>query len=304
MKESILDGFRLTAAERGLTVYGIRVERKNGESVTHFWRSSDPVNLYSAAKTFTSLAVGMCAEDGRFALTDRVLDFFPEYREIAAPGSEDITLRDLLHMASGKPHFWFGELDAQKPERDWAELFFRVPVEKKPGTAFFYSNACCYMLGRAVEKVTGNNVRDFLVPRLFTPLGIENPQWHTDPRGHTLCATQLFLTLDEFSRLGRLLLHNGIREDKRLISEEYLKKMSWDTIKSGWDGCSEPECLAGYGYQVWLCTAPGSFRADGKYGQFSILLPEREAVVTITAHEEKRPYSLIRAVLREIVPRL
>lgn len=304
MKKSILDGFRLTAAEQGLHVYGIRVERSSGESVTHFWRSNDPVNLYSASKTFTSLAVGMCLEDGRFRLSDRALDFFPEYRGLAAPGSETITLRDLLHMASGKLHFWFGELDGRKMKDDWAELFFRVPVTKQPGTQFFYSNACCYMLGRTVEKVTGKNVRDFLVPRLFDPLGIENPQWHADPRGHTLCATQFFLTLDEFSRLGCLLLHHGAWDGKQLVSEEYLKKMATDTVPSGWDGCDEPECLAGYGYQVWLCSAPGTYRADGKYGQFSILLPEREAVVTVTAHEEHRLYSIVRAVFEDIVPRL
>ncbi|MCI1966081.1 MAG: beta-lactamase family protein [Oscillospiraceae bacterium] len=304
MKESILDGFRLTAAEQNLGMYGIRVERKTGDSVTHFWRTNDPVNLYSASKTFTSLAVGMCAEDGRLSLSDPVLDFFPQFRGLAAPGSEGITLLDLLHMSSGKLHFWFGGMDKQKNEKDWAELFFRVPVTKKPGTQFFYSNACCYMLGRTVEKVTGKNVRDFLVPRLFSPLGIENPQWHTDPQGHTLCATQLFLTLDEFSRLGRLLLHGGVWGEKRLISEDYLKKMSSDTVPSGWDGCEEPECLSGYGYQVWRCSGQGAYRADGKYGQFCVLLPEQETAVTITAHEEKRPYSLVAAVLQQIAPRL
>lgn len=304
MKESVLDGFRLAAAEQGLQVYGIRVEDKRGESVTHFWRSNDPVNLYSASKTFTSLAMGLCEEDGLLSLSDHVLDFFPEHREIAAPGSEEITLRDLLHMASGKLHFWFGEMDAEKNKKDWAELFFRVPVTKKPGTQFFYSNACCYMLGRTVEKVTGKTLRDFLVPRLFSPLGIENPQWHTDPQGHTLCATQLFLTLDEFSRLGRLLLHGGNWAGKRLVSGDYLGRMSSDSVPSGWDGCEEPECLAGYGYQVWLCSAPGTYRADGKYGQFCILLPEQEIAVTLTAHEEQKPYSIVRAVFEEIVPRL
>lgn len=304
MEESILDGFRLTAAEKHLGVYGIRVERKNGESVTHFWRSDDKVNLYSASKTFTSLAVGMCVGDGRLSLSDRILDFFPGYRDIASPGSEKITLRDLLHMASGKLAFWFGELDAKKNEKDWAELFFRVPVDGKTGTEFFYSNACCYLLGRAVEKVTGKNVRDFLLPRLFEPLGIENPQWHTDPAGHTLCATQLYLTLEEFSRLGALFLHGGESGGRRLIGGEYLEKMARDTVESGWPGCKEPECLAGYGYQVWRCPAPGTFRADGMYGQFCILLPERGAAVTITAHEEQATYEIVRAVFRDLAPRL
>lgn len=304
MEESILEGFRLSVAEKNLGIYGVKVERENGGSVTHFWRSDDPVCLYSAAKTFTSLAVGLCVSEGRFTLSDRVLDFFPEYRETAAPGGGEITLRDLLHMNSGKLRFWFGGLDVEKNGKDWAELFFRVPVTKQPGTQFFYSNACPYMLGRVIEKLTGKNVRDYLLPRLFAPLGIENPQWHTDPQGHTLAATQFYLTLEEFSRLGALLLHGGEYGGKRLIDEGYLNKMSADAVPSGWDGCDEPECLAGYGYQVWRCSVPGTYRADGKYGQFCILLPEQKAAVTITAHEERRPYDLIRAVFRDLAPRL
>lgn len=304
MKESILDGFRLTAAEQRFGIYGIRVEKEDGDSVAHFWRSDDAVNLYSAAKAFTSLAVGMCLGEGRLRLSDKVLDFFPQYRELASPGSEKIALRDLLHMASGKLQFWFGALDREKNEKDWAELFFRVPVEAEPGSTFHYSNACPYMLGRVIETLTGQNVRDFLAPRLFSPLGIENPQWHADPQGHTLAATQLYLTLGEFSRLGSLLLHGGESGGKRLIGGEYLRDMAEDAVASGWPGCEEPECLAGYGYQVWRCSEPGVYRADGKYGQFCILLPREKAAVTITAHEEREPYGIVRAVLRDLKPRL
>jgi CubicO group peptidase (beta-lactamase class C family) len=304
VKESIFDGFRLTVQEKNLHVYGIRVEKKNGDGVTHFWRSDDVVNLYSASKTFTSLAVGMCADDGKLRLSDKVLDYFPKFRSVAAPGSEEITIRDLLHMSSGKLEFWFGVLDGEKSSKDWAELFFRVPVTEKPGTCFFYSNACNYMLGRIVEKVTGRTVRNFLVPRLFAPLGIQNPQWHTDPAGHTLGATQLFLTLDEFSRLGRLLLGGGEYGGKRFVSEDYLKNLREDTVPCGWPGCTEPECTSGYGYQVWLCAERGAYRADGKYGQYCIVLPEQETAVTVTSHEELRTYEIIRAVFDEIVPRL
>lgn len=304
MNESVLDGFRLAVQEKGLHLYGIRVEKKNSGSVTHFWRSDDAVNLYSASKTFTSLAVGICADDGKLRLGNKVLKYFPEFRDTAAPGSEEITIRSLLQMSSGKLEFWFGALDGEKKSKDWAELFFRVPVTRRPGECFHYSNACNYMLARIVEKVAGMTCRDFLVPRLFTPLGIENPQWHTDPAGHTLGATQLFLTLDEFSRLGRLLLGKGEYNGKRLVSEDYLKSLCDDTVPCGWPGCSEPECTAGYGYQVWRCAAPGTYRADGKYGQYCIVLPEQQTAVTITAHEELQPYEIIRAVFDEIVPRL
>lgn len=306
MEKGILDQFRLTVAERRLGIYGIRVERKNGDRVTHFWRSDDKVNLYSASKTFTSLAVGMCVDDGKLKVTDRVLDFFPEYRAIAAPGSEEIAVRDLLHMSSGKLEFWFGDLDRSIGEKDWAELFFRVPVTKKPGTVFCYSNACTYMLGRIVEKISGKNVRDFLVPRLFEPFGVFNPQWHADPQGHTLGATELFLTLEEFSRLGAMFLNGGEYGGKRIVSGDYLRMLYEDAIPNpaAFGAPQDAEGTSGYGYQVWHCSVPGVFRADGMYGQFCIFLPEQETAVTITSHEEHSANDLIRAVFSDIVPRL
>lgn len=284
-------------------VYAIKVE-KDGESVGHRWRSDDPVNLYSASKTFTSLAVGMCIDDGKLNVTDLLLDYFPEYKEIASPGSEKITIRDLLHMASGKLEFWFGVSDDVLMTTDWAELFFRVPVTKEPGTFFYYSNACTYMLGRVVEKISGQNVRDFLLPRLFVPLGIRNPQWHTCPNGHTLAATQLFLTTDELSRLGIVLLNGGVYNGTRIVSESYLQSAVNDIMDNRRPNYTDLEGSSGYAYQMWRCSYPGAYRADGKYGQFCIVFPDKNAVFTITSHEEKVTNDILRAVYRDIIPQL
>jgi len=302
MKTSLLDAFRLTIQEQNLGVYGIRVHRRGQDDLVHFWRSNDKVCLYSGSKTFTALAVGLAQDEGRLGLDDPVLGFFPEYRSVASPGSEAITLRHLLHMQSGKGEFWFaGGPDRQK-SGDWAELFFRDPQKDVPGTKFVYSNACTYMLSRVVGKVSGQTLRDYLVPRLFDPLDMFNPQWHSCPGGHSLGATELFLTNEEFSRLGRLMLDGGVWNGKPLVGAGYLKELCTDMVPSG--GWGEAESDAGYGYQVWRCTHPGAYRADGMYGQFSIVFPAEEAVVTVTSHEERRANDILRYVYRDIVPRL
>jgi len=38
----------------------------------------------------------------------------------------------------------------------------------------------------------------------------------------------------------------------------------------------------GYGFQFWL-NPPGGFRADGAFGQYSMILPKQDAVVAITS---------------------
>lgn len=304
MDSSILTSFRLTVAERKLGVYGIKVETADGQSVSHRWRADDSVHLWSGSKAFTSLAVGMCVDDKKLGLNDLVLDFFPEYRDIAAPGSEKITVRNLLHMTSGKLEFEYGVSDEVLRSTDWSELFFRIPVTKEPGTYFFYSNACTYLLGRIVEKLSGQTVRDFLVPRLFTPLEIWNPQWHTCPGGHSLAAIGLYLTTDEFSRLGLTLLNHGVYQGKRVISESYLEKAVNDVFDNRRPNFDDPEGSSGYCYQLWRCSYPGAYRADGYYGQFSIVIPDKNAVVTVNSHEEKAANDIIRAVFQDIVPQL
>ena len=200
LRQAVFDRIRLSNLEQNLGLYGIHLYC-NGEEAAFQFRSDDRVNLHSASKTFLSVAVGICLDERRLALSDRALSYFPEFAEDASAGSEKITLRDLLHMSSGKENFWFSVPLEQSS--DWARQFWADQMKSKPGTHFYYSNACTYILGRVVEKVTGKNVRDFLVPLLFEPLKIFNPQWNRCPLGHPLCATGLQLTTGELARLGR-----------------------------------------------------------------------------------------------------
>jgi hypothetical protein len=61
-------------------------------------------------------------------------------------------------------------------------------------------------------SATGASVRDYLMPRVFGPLAIRNPQRHTCPLGHPAAESDLFLRTSELARFGRLLLDDGRHE--------------------------------------------------------------------------------------------
>ncbi|MDR1392407.1 MAG: beta-lactamase family protein [Bifidobacteriaceae bacterium] len=300
----LLANFRLSNVERRLGVYGVHVYQAGQGEVEHRFRADDRVQVWSVSKTFTALAVGMAIGEGRVSLDDHLLDYFPEAVGLAAPGSEAITPRHLLRMSSGKDYPWFEETDPKlKATTDWAELFFRGTVKSTPGTKFFYANANTYMLGRLVEQVSGLNLRDYLMPRLFDRLEILNPWWNTCPRGHTIGAYGLQLTTSEIAKMGRLLLQDGLWQDQPLVPATYVEAMRTDVVSPN-QHFEDPETNVGYGYQIWLNTVPGTFRADGLYGQYSIVVPQRSAVITVTAHNEGPAYNIVRAVFADIVPRL
>jgi len=303
MNTDILDELISTAREEKLGVYGIHLYREGGESVERRLRSNERVHLFSGSKAFTSMAVGIAAGEGRFSLADSALSFFPEYRDRAAEGADAITVRDLLQMRAGhaRPLFTTFE-ESHERVRDWAALFFAMPQKCPAGTAFLYDNGCSYMLSRIVEAVSGETLRDYLVPRLFGPLDIFNPQWHTCPGGHSLGAVGLYLNTEEFSRLGILLLQEGRWGEGQIVPPDYIRLAANDLVTVA--GFTDPENNQGYGYQLWRCTVDGAYRADGKYGQYSVVLPGRRAVVTVTAHNECNANDILRAVFSRVMPRL
>ena len=294
MNNAILNEFRLKVIEKNLNIYGI-VIKQNGKCLIHRYRSDDKVNIYSASKSVTALAIGMLIDDAQLKLNDNLADLFPEYLPHMAPKTADITVRHLLQMASGKLEF-FG--DFRSKNQDNLQVFMAHPVTEKPGEKFFYSNGCTYVLSRIVEKIRGEKLRDFLVPRLFDVLNIENPQWHTCHHGHTMGATGLFLTTEELSRIGEVYLGAGAYCGTQIVSESFIKKCYTDTVLTGTDKTLTNG--SHYGYQLWLGEVPGTYRLDGKYSQYSIIFPEEGATVTITAHEEHHGQDIITGVYENI----
>ena len=294
----LLLDFRLSVIENNLGVYGIHVYQNGKTLATHQFRSCDRENLYSASKTFASVGIGIAENEGRFQLSDYVLDFFPEFKEISYPGSEKITLKHLLQMSSGHMSEDFGQFNT----KDRAELFFVSEMKANAGSSFYYEDLCAYMLGRIVEKVSGKTMLEYLKPRLFDPLEIINPQWHTCQKGHTSCSGGLYLNTEEFSRIGITLLQNGVFKDKQIVPADYVNRLHNDWVDTS--SKNDAETRGGYGYQVWKCTPPNTYRADGMYGQLCVVLKDYDAVITVTAHNEIEHKDILRSIWSDILPNL
>lgn len=295
---TLLANFIRTVEDQNLGVYGIHVYQNDKTLAEHRFRSNDRENLCSASKTFTAVAIGIAVREGLLTVEDHVLDFFPEFNSIAYEGSEHITVEHLLTMTSGHLH----QEEDKFNDMDRAQLFFSTELKAKPGTTFFYEDLCSYMLGRIVYKVSGADLLAYLKPRLFDKLGIVNPQWHTCHLGYPSGSGGLYLTTEEFSRVGVLLLSGGVYQGQRILSADYVERMHdrWVDTSVKMD----PETQRGYGYKVWKCTLPNAYRADGMYGQFCVILKDYNAVITITGHNEENPKDTLRAVWRDIVPLL
>jgi CubicO group peptidase (beta-lactamase class C family) len=301
----LIEEFVRSAQQNGMELYGVHVYRRGAEPVERRLRSDDRENLCSVSKTFTSVALGIAEAEGRLALDDPALNYFPEFKKSAAPGLEQVTLRHLLMMTSGSPHSWSVTEPVEVP--DLAADFFATPLVHEPGSHFSYTGIGPYVAARALRAATGASVRDYLMPRVFGPLAIHNPQWHTCPLGHPVAESDLFLRTSELARFGRLLLDDGRHEGRQLAPAGYCARIAAESVATvNYPGDQGFRLAPRYGLGAWCGPGDGTFSMLGRYGQFCIVSPPREAVVTITAHAEADSprTSITTLVTEELIDRL
>lgn len=269
---------RITAEELG--AYGVHV-LVGGDEAEHRWRSDDRENLFSVSKGVSVLAAGIAVDEGVISLDSRVVDVLPGVQ--LGDGVESVTLQHLLTMTSGIDFEWFGHQIS--PWEDLAQEMLRRPT-RGPGEYFQYSDASSYVAMRMLGARVGD-VRDWLMPRLFDPLNIHNPQWHRCPRGWIVGGSGLELRTHELARIGRVLRDRGVWDGARIVGGEWI-----DAMHDGWFPTGGPGIWANYAMGVWEGPGDG-WRLDGAYGQYVYVSPVHDAVVTITAHEESNDHRLV-----------
>ena len=257
---------------------------RHGHVVAEGWWSpyaaSEPHMLFSLSKSFTATAVGLAQEEGRLQVSDRLLSFFPELAPAQPdPGLAAMTLQDLLTMRSGHAEDTLGKL-FEGQDASWTRTFLSLPVPYPPGTHFVYNTGATYMLSAVVQRVTGQRLSDYLGPRLFAPLGIENPIWDRSPEGVDLGGFGLSVTTEDIARFGQLYLQRGQWQGRQLISAAWVGEAT--TGHADNSANTNVDWQQGYGYQFWRCRHH-AYRGDGAFGQYLIVFPEQDAVLAITA---------------------
>ena len=268
---------------------------KDGEMVAeHHFDGQYRRNIYSASKSFTSAAVGIAIGEGLIDLHEKLIDAFPDdLPENVNENLEKAEVRDLLTMCLGQPSgFLMGDQRVFLEDDDWVKYSLALPFTDTPGTNFVYNNVGPYLAGVLIQRRTGCDLVSYLMPRLFTPLGIRRPMWEEDPMRYTFGAGGLFLSGFELHRFGMLYLNDGLWNGKQLIPKAWVRESTRKQVDNG--------TSYGYGYLFWG-SPHDIFRADGKDGQLTYIMREKNAVVTIVA-ECRKPGELQRLIFNELYP--
>jgi len=136
-------------------------------------------SIGSISKQFTAAAILLLQEDGKLSLDDAVGKYVPGLTQ-----GDKVTIRQILSHTSGYQDYWpedYVMTPMLKPEsaQQILDTWGKKPLDFEPGTQWQYSNTNFVIAGRIVETITGRPLMDFLVDRIFRPLGMKSV-WNSD----------------------------------------------------------------------------------------------------------------------------
>lgn len=253
---------------------------------------------WSMAKTVTAMLVGFLVDDGVLELDAPAP--VPEWQG-ENDARRNITLRHLLHMASGLDHtevndpIWDSDTNRMlfsTETDDMAGYAVSRPLEANPGDTYEYSSATTVILARIIaDQLTDSNdpgaraaaYRRFAEQRLLGPAGIASVYFEFDARGTQIGGSLIHATARDWAALGEVMRTGQGPDGTQIISPEWREFMLTPSPRNG-----------EYGGQVWL-NRPGGvydtpvlfpdrapqslFAFNGHLGQYVMVSPEQRLTV-------------------------
>jgi serine-type D-Ala-D-Ala carboxypeptidase len=99
--------------------------------------------------------------------------------EFTGPNKERVTVRHLLTHSSGLPAWRPLYKEATSPDGALA-LAYATPLDTVPGARMVYSDLGAILLGRIVERVSGQPIDRYLAEHVFGPLGMSSTGYRPD----------------------------------------------------------------------------------------------------------------------------
>ncbi|WP_019629223.1 serine hydrolase domain-containing protein [Actinomadura atramentaria] len=214
---------------------------------------------WSMAKSFTSVAIGIAIGEGKIhSIDDTVGQYIPE---LAKSAYGDITVRNLLRMASGIA--WTEAIDdipmhvlvslGLTTTRDWASGRTKA-VEQ--GTTFNYTSMNTAVLALILARATGMPYYKYVQQKLWNPGGMASTAFvGNDSHGNALGYCCYYARDRDFARFGKLMLDGGSVGGVQVVPHD------WVTLSATPAGNTPT-----YGLSWWL-DGDDAFYADGLGGQ-------------------------------------
>ena len=226
-----------------------------------------------------------------------------------------ITLRHVLNMSSGLETIDNGGLEYATGSglSYWAGSSSALGARsraliREPGENWDYENYDTLLAIYAMKLALGEDAyAEFPRRALLDKIGMQNTLVSTDRFGDFVLSSQVYTNARDLGRFGLLYLQNGVWNDERLVSREWINFVRTPAPATAESGNF-------YGGQFWLVpdgrddVPEDAYSTSGNRGQYTIMVPSHDLVIVRRGLDYGRQgfdrWGLVREVLKafDIVP--
>jgi CubicO group peptidase (beta-lactamase class C family) len=134
-------------------------------------------NLGSMNKMFTSVAIAQLVERGKLSFDDALAKFLPEYPD--KESAQKVKIKHLLSHTAGlgsyfNQKFFDSSRENYRTVDDMMKLAEGEKLQFEPGAKWAYSNTGMLVLGKVIEKASGQSYFDYIRENIYKPAGMIN----------------------------------------------------------------------------------------------------------------------------------
>jgi CubicO group peptidase (beta-lactamase class C family) len=294
-----------------------------------------PDNIFwiaSMTKPLTATAVLMLQDEGKLSVDDPVAKYLPELAHLKTADGKPatLTLRHLLTHTSGMAEATPQQSRAAQKLADLIPCYAAKPLLFAPGSKWQYCQSGINSLGRIVEVVSKQSFPEFFQKRLFDPLGMKDTTFYPTREqvarlaksykakdgkleettiflleGHDPASRDrypaanggLFSTASDYARFCRMILNQGVLDEKRYLKPESVKRMTTiqtGELKTGFtagNGWGLGWCVVRKPQGVTAMLSPGTFGHGGAYGTQAWIDPVKQVIYLLMVQRSNFPNS-------------
>lgn len=288
MKQNVgFEDFIIQKEQKQWNIHGIEIVR-NGENVMSYGDISGRYPIYSATKTITSIAAGIAVSGNKFSIDESLYEYLKGIIPITVSTRKTeqmkrISIKRLLTMS-------IKGFDFRPAGDDWLEFSINNIPDSITEEVFEYSNIPAYFVALSLQRAVSEHLMDYLKPRLFEPLMMEIPIFANCPMGYFYGASGMQMSVSELSKIGQMLLGGGIFNGCVILPKKWVEESTGIRINNK---------EGGYGYFIWRFK--NGFMISGKWGQKSLILPDKGMCITYLSDMEHGSNEVLQAVENIII---
>ena len=251
-------------------------------------------------------AVMQLTEHGRIELDAPLQRYIPEW---TGPHKERVTIRHLITHTSGLPAFKPYDRQTHDPDT-LAALMFSTALDTVPGARMVYSDIGAYMLGRLVERVSGETLDAYVRNHVFGPLGMTETMYRPpssllsriaptevdssrggkvhgfvhDERAYYLGGVSahagIFSSGHDLARFAQMYLNGGTLDGVRIFGPEVIRQFTTRQVADRALGWQKPDGRNSAGHLM----SDRAFGHTGFTGTSLWIDPERDVFVILLSN--------------------